>query len=299
MDASVVALGVVFITNEDKLCKLNYQPQLQKIKDITSVWRMCDISLISKIVYLKSLALSKLTYLFSTLPNPSEDFFYKLRKIIENFLWNNKPPKIKYSVLINSIEMGGLKLLDPFSFCNALKISWVKRILEKTPCKWKTLIDDQLSSVGGNIIWKCNYNTKDKCLQKISNKFLRNVLEAWCLFKSVFSKTSSSMNPRDIIWSNSYMQIAGSSFFYKAWFEDGILKLLHFLDKGGRYLIFSEFRNNFDQLQCSYLDYYNELHAIKNTNTFTDRNNNDVVQFITKNSKDIQSCLSFSCSKKC
>ena len=161
-----------------------------------------------------------------------------------------RPPNSKYrywwyidkytpetKMLINSIEMGGLKLLDPFSFCNALKISWVKRILEKTPCKWKTLIDDQLSSVGGNI-WKCNYNTKDKCLQKISNKFLRNVLEAWCLFKSVFSKTSSSMNPRDIIWNNSYMQIAGSSFFYKTWFEEGIFEVSHFLDKGGQFCNF-------------------------------------------------------------
>ena len=72
-------LGVVFTTSENKIrIALNYEPQLAKIQNITSVWRMRDLSLIGKIVVLKSLVLSKLTYLFSTLPIPLEDFFYQL-----------------------------------------------------------------------------------------------------------------------------------------------------------------------------------------------------------------------------
>lgn len=93
------------------------------------------------------------------------------------------------------------------------------------------------------------------------------------------------MNPRDIVWNNSYMQIAGSSFFYKTWFEEGIFEVSHFLDKGGRFLTFNKFRNNFAKLQCNYLDYYSVLHAIKNANIFTVRNSNDAVEFVTEKEK--------------
>ena len=44
------------------------------------------------------------------------------------------------------------------------------------------------------------------------------------------------------------MQTVGSSFYYKAWFEEGILEVSPFLDKEGQFFTFSEFRNNFAQL---------------------------------------------------
>ena len=57
------------------------------------------------------------------------------------FVWNNKPAKIKHSILINDIKDCGLKLLDPKSFCEALKLSWVKIIFEKeSSCIWTTLV---------------------------------------------------------------------------------------------------------------------------------------------------------------
>ena len=96
-DDSVAALVVVLIIGEDKICALNYEPQLEKIQNMTSVWRMRDLSLIAigKTVVLKSLALSKFTSLFSSLPKPSEDFFYKLQqqKIVKILFEIIKPLK--------------------------------------------------------------------------------------------------------------------------------------------------------------------------------------------------------------
>ena len=97
------------------------------------MWLKRDLSLIGKNIILKSLAISKLVFLFSVLPNPQDNFFNRLKKIITKFLWYNKPAKIQYSVLMNGVESGGLKLLDPVSFCirNSLKISWVQRIRDQ------------------------------------------------------------------------------------------------------------------------------------------------------------------------
>ena len=35
-----------------------------------------------------------------------------MKKIVLDFLWDGKPAKIAYSTLIQSIENGGLKLID-------------------------------------------------------------------------------------------------------------------------------------------------------------------------------------------
>ena len=92
----VSALGVVFSTNQNTVIKLNYKPQLEKIQNVLNMWRERDLSLIGKTVILKALAISKLVFLFCSFPNPDENFFCRLKKILQCFLWNNKPPKIKY-----------------------------------------------------------------------------------------------------------------------------------------------------------------------------------------------------------
>ena len=137
------ALRVTFTTLSGALIKLNYEPQLEKIQNLLKTGQGRDLSLIGKITIIKSLAISKLVFLFTSLPNPDNTFC--LKKTIMKFIWNNKPAKIKHSILINDIKNGGLKLLDPKSFCEALKLLWVKRILEKeNSCIWTTLVQKQL-----------------------------------------------------------------------------------------------------------------------------------------------------------
>ena len=60
----------------------------------------------------------------------------KLKKFILNFLWNNKPPRVKYETIITKIKDGELKLHDFTSFYNAQKVCWLKR-LQPSEGKWK------------------------------------------------------------------------------------------------------------------------------------------------------------------
>ena len=117
------------------------------------MWRERDLSLIGKTVILKALAISKLVFLFSSLPNPDENFFCGLKEIFQCFIWNNEPQKIKYSILANETEQGGLRLPDPKCFCESLKLRWVKKILiEDASFISKKLIEKQLEFVGAEAI---------------------------------------------------------------------------------------------------------------------------------------------------
>ena len=49
------------------------------------------------------------------------------KKIVVDFIWGSKPPKIAYDVMIQSIENGGLKLVDFESKVESLKLGFIKR----------------------------------------------------------------------------------------------------------------------------------------------------------------------------
>ena len=131
------------------------------------------------------------------------------------FIWNNKPAKIKHSILINDIKDGGLKLLDPKSFCEALKLSWLKRILEKENSRtWTTLVQKQLECVGGNFIWKCNFSEEDNFLSNITSSFLYELPIAWSYFKVQHHEGKSHILVcHEIIWNNTGIKVNGKSFF--------------------------------------------------------------------------------------
>ena len=73
------------------------------------MWKARDLSLKGKITILKSLALPQLTYITNVM-HVSNDFVKSVEKEIQNFVWNNKPPKIKYNTIIADINNGGLKM---------------------------------------------------------------------------------------------------------------------------------------------------------------------------------------------
>jgi hypothetical protein len=49
-----------------------------------------------------------------------------------------KPPKVRYTTMINKIEDGALKLQDLESESKSIKLSWIKKLAnkkDKAPCK--------------------------------------------------------------------------------------------------------------------------------------------------------------------
>ena len=203
------------------------------------------------------------------------------------FLWNNKPAKIKFSVLINELEDGGRKLFDPISFCESLEISWVKRIFEKgTSCIWNSLAQKQFESVGGNLIWQCNFNDKDNLLKKITSSFLSDLLVAWAHFKTQYHEgTSPFLNGEEVIWNNSGIKINGKSVFYKHWYRHGIYKVYHIMDGQKNFLSFSAFQNKYPMLTPNFLEYMGLISAMKKSKLLLKNSEKNALSFILKQEK--------------
>jgi hypothetical protein len=54
-------------------------------------------------------------------------------KRITEFIWNGKPPKVKYNTLINNIEYGGLSLQDIECKLKAIKIQNIENEKKSSP----------------------------------------------------------------------------------------------------------------------------------------------------------------------
>jgi hypothetical protein len=55
----------------------------------------------------------------------------RFKQLTIDFIWEYKPAKIKYLTMINKIEHGRLKLQDLETKIKALKLKWIKQILDE------------------------------------------------------------------------------------------------------------------------------------------------------------------------
>ena len=105
-------------------------------------------------MYHKSLAISKLVHLFSTIPDPPPKMINQLQTICFNFIWKGGSEKIKRLTMYNDYEKGGFKVPDLNSFIMAQKLTWVKKLLDdSTWPDWKTLFLNDVEKKSVEIIY--------------------------------------------------------------------------------------------------------------------------------------------------
>ena len=124
---------------------------------------MRRLTLLGKIVVLKSLIASQLVYILSPLPlNHSAINELNTCDMFFNFLWDGKGDKIKRDIVISDYNNGGLRMIDIKLFSKALKSSWITKYLDlENHGKWKLLFDLESQSFGGEEVFCSNLSKED------------------------------------------------------------------------------------------------------------------------------------------
>ena len=127
-------------------------------------------------------------------------------------------------------------------FCNALKISWIKRLKdENNNGFWQQHVLIGLDRFGGNYIW--------------SSHFLRNVLEAWQIY-AYESPVSALACGNQGLWRNSFIKVGQKTVLYKKWLDKDIRFVRDLLSKA--------FQRKYN-LTCNILQYYGLSRAIRSS----------------------------------
>ena len=78
---------------------------------------------------IKTLALTRLIYLFVNLPDPPDDFLYELNTLLFQFLWDGKQSKIGRKIVCQSHEDGGLGMVAVLTVLSCMKMGWLRRLM--------------------------------------------------------------------------------------------------------------------------------------------------------------------------
>ena len=259
-DETVYALGVYFSYDEELATKRNFFEKLPKLKKILNIWSSRDISIYGRVNIVKTLAISKLTFVCSVLDTP-KGFTDEVNNIIFDYIWKYKNPKLKKTTIIKNKKDGGLNMLDFTLFDNALKIVWVKRLCTNDERPWKFIPLSLLSNVGGSLLFQCNYNIQFLPLNENLPKFYRDIISHWQKIKNINPKTRGDVL-NQIIWNNQFIRVNKLSVFFPAWNKVGIEKLSCLFDNEGNTLLsLTTFMQKYN-VKCNFLQYYSLLSAI-------------------------------------
>ena len=97
-------------------------------KNVLRMWWRKNLTLESKIIIIKTLALSKFVFLAEVLPIANEITTIILQMQME-FLWNSSSVRIKHETISNDFENGGLKNVDIPCESSYLQYSLVKKTI--------------------------------------------------------------------------------------------------------------------------------------------------------------------------
>ena len=175
------SLGVWISTNPTISINENYREKLEKIRNCLNCWEYRRLTLLGKIVVLKSLVASQHVYMVSPL-STNQQVLDEINNMFYKFLWDGKGDKIKRSIMIGDYENGGLRMLDLNSFNKALfKLSWVRKYLnDNNSGKWKLLFDFQLEDYGGVEFFRGNLDRKDVSKYiNVPDPFIAEIVQIW------------------------------------------------------------------------------------------------------------------------
>jgi len=254
----VTLLGIKISDDQFKVQANNYAPKLQKIEDCLKIWQQRNLSLIGRIHIIKSLAGSQLVYNWSTIINPTEQYFKDVETVLYKFLWNSPIDRVKRKYMIAKYEEGGLQMLDIRSQCYALKLKWIGMLssidIEENMDVWKEWVYLNTPNVSIKYLLCCNLSNKDlhQVVKFDKNSFWYEVFTEWCNLNHDPEPYTAADVYGQSIWFNSKIKKGNKVIFHSNWYNHGIRYLRDLLD-GDRFYTATELSDKYG-LKINFLD---------------------------------------------
>ena len=205
----IYALGTWFYKDYDKSIEHTYQKRLECLENLFKTWSKRKLTWLGKITVIKTLGISQIIYAITSIEAPRR-FIDRTKAMLENFLWNNKPARIKNNVMCNNYDMGGLRMLNLDKFIQSQNITWIKRLLDNQ----STLPFSYISSfieMSFDHFLKCNLNPNG--LPRNLPQFYKSILLSWFALKQ--EPLTVADVQREVIWNNKFITINNKSLFNK------------------------------------------------------------------------------------
>lgn len=250
-------LGMWFTNDLSDCEKINYDDKFTEIKNLFRIWMKRCITPLGKIAILKSLILSKLTYLWLLLPNPPDHLIDRLQKMCYAFVWNNKQDRIARTVVVKHITEGGLGLPDIRQHIYALKLTWVRKLCN-TSHKWKNILlanfplISRIQEIGPNFFQ----------VSRQVNSFWKDVFIAYKRFYYKIEPKSDLEVLAEPIMFNNRIRVGDQPLNLQNWPNAEIYNISHFLSNTGEFMKYKDFKNKYN-IVVDYITYVGCVLSLK------------------------------------
>ena len=252
-------LGIKFSTKLKEMIQINYTEKIREVKDLLIQWSKRILTPYGKIIVIKSLAMAKINHLILALPNPPEATIKEMNSIFFKFIWGGGTDRIKRSIVIKEYKQGGLKMINIEHFVQALKVTWIRRLIQKES-KWSYLLNYMYPNISKFTCFGINF-LKQK-IREIQNSFWSDTFTAWVNFCSKITVNTWTDFLLQPIWYNYNVKVGGQCIFYKRWFNKGINFIYDLVDDKGHFCDFN-FIKNIIGIQTTFVEYQGLIQAIR------------------------------------
>ena len=174
---------------------------------------MANLSYQGKNLLMKSLGISKFVYAGQNI-EIDQNVINETQKIIWNFIWDNKPAKVKREVMQQEIKNGGLNIINLEWMIDALKINWINRLQEENSLIRK-LLDTILGTVSFLDLCRSRGEITDDIIEKLP-AFYVDILKSLKKIMKYSIPESAEEIQYEMLWFNTYIKVIGKPLFIKA-----------------------------------------------------------------------------------
>ena len=234
----IKSLGVYFGYNYKECQKLNFEKQLNKCENIIKDWNKRNITLMGKIVVVKSLILPNLTYLASN-TILSKDNIQKFKSLVYKFIWNGKKDKVKRTVLSKSYYEGGLRMIDIDLYIKSIQTRWVIKIWENKSDNWTIIPRFYLNKFGKNLLLfkmnLCDVRNLNKAAFQNLTEFYKEIVKTWISIKGGQTKIPKNFLDirKQVIWGNNFIKFNKNCLLFNNWIQSDIIYINDIIDEKG------------------------------------------------------------------
>jgi len=284
-------LGVTLCTNLNDIVNVNYNTTMQAIAKQIHHWSKRFLTVLGRIVVVKTLLLPKLNHLVLSLPTPDDSFISDINSKFYHFIWGGKTDRISRNQMALASNRGGTSMVQFESFAKALKITWIRRLFmydnnNKVYNLFKVNIPNCNFDYSSHCYWK---NIIDNC----HNMFWKNVISAWMDLTLLIAPKNREQVLSSSIWHNDNIKVGHKSVLYVNWDKHGIKYVNDLVAPDGEFLSLYDIQNKFD-VKINFLHYYGIKQAISKSFSNLLKNSSTILQnpyqglntsIILKNSK--------------
>ena len=252
-------LGINFSVDLTNMMELNYLSTIKSLEKLFNLWSHRYLTPIGKITVIKSLALSKLNHLFTSLPSPGKNILKQLETMFYNFIWSGKPDKVKRKTLSKHYFDGGLNMIDLSTFISAIKVTWIRRLYNNSETPWAKLAKMYLGSIQKTVLFGSYYSLN--MARKTTNKFWSETLYCWSkLIDSIPINNVSDALSRPL-WNNPV--VSKVNLFLPDWYNNGIISIADIVFGNGKFISQNDLKTVY-HIRTNFLEHHRVITCVKN-----------------------------------